>query len=163
MAKKNSSKKNNKHNKSAIKDFISSKSNIIKVTSIVIVAIFIVIILIGIFRDTHEQSRYTVPTPDQLALANALVASDLQNIGDNIANYNFTVSKKMTFFERENRNENNSARVLQVCLSNNITKHVYSLDLSTKQILMHTETSIYTTNTKFIKYSREENDCRSRD
>ena len=66
------------------------------------------------------------------------------------------ISTKTRFYEHENF----SIELLQICLSNNVTKHIYFIDLDTNQIVMHTQTDIYSMNGQFIK---SDDECTSED
>jgi hypothetical protein len=148
MAKKKSNKRSKKNG-----------MNIIKITSVVIVAIFIIIIVLGLIKDKQSEPKVVSPTENQLMMVKTIIESSLQNSGDNISNYQFIASKKIIIFVQEN----NSSETLRACLFNNTTKHIYFIDLNTKQIIMHTQTSTYTNNKRFVKYTREESECKPRD
>jgi|GEM_PF-4978538 len=152
MDKRKSGNKNNK--KTANNKHPVSKNKMLILTSIIIVAIFIAIIAIGVIRERSSEKR-PIPTDEQMTLTRNIISSSLKDSGDDISRYNLTVSKRAKFLEHYN----DSIEILQACLSSNATRHMYLIDLNTRQILMHTQTNIYTADERFIRYAHEDNGC----
>ena len=136
----------------------SPKSRMVILTSIAIVVIFIAIIAIGVIRERSSEKK-PIPTDEQMTLTRNIISSSLKDGGDDISRYNLTFSKRVKYLEQYNE----SREILQVCLSGNATRHTYLIDLNTRHILMHTQTDIYTTDEKFIRYAHEDNGCYFRD
>ncbi len=131
-----------------------SRSKLLKVTSIIIVMIFIVIIGLDLIRESYTESKAIPPTAVQLDAARALIAQALQQSGDNITHYNTTFSKKLTLANEENH----PILILRACLANDTTTHRYIIDMNATTILVHTATEIYRNTT--AHYDARES-CRS--
>ncbi len=124
-------------------------SNIMKITSIVVIAIFILIIIIGVAKEYVFESKFVKLTELQIASAKAVVTSALQNDKDDISNYHFFVSQKMK--------HHNADKIIEVCLNNNSTRHIYLIDVNSLEIILHSKIDIYKND---INYNKEFNSCK---
>ena len=112
------------------------KKWIFKISSIILIAIFIAIIIIGIIRENHPG---VAPTNSQLSMAKELVQTSLKSVGDDIANYTFVYSKKL----RGGGLESKSKSLLRICLYRNSSMHMYWIDVIAQKIVMHSEITDY--------------------
>jgi hypothetical protein len=136
-----------------------TKRSILKIISLTVVVIFIVIIVIGLLKEHYEKPSVKLTENDLLA-AKDVVSTALQARGDDISNYEFTASSQIRIIGIGK----DFARLVQACLSNNQTRHVYLIDLNSKNIMMHSEAYTYTDNVEIQKYApyRNEDPCLAR-
>lgn len=136
------------------------KALLLKISSGIIVAIFIIIIIAGLISDYYPRRNPTVVVQDETLLAKTLVASALEDVGDSITNYQFETSKQIRHFEKDNKAPN----VIQVCLNNSVSRQIYIIDVDSKTILMHSEIVVYTSGADLNYYGRyaELNSCRAK-
>jgi len=114
------------------------RTNIFKITSIVVVLIFVLIIAAGLIREYYP-SPSAKPTESQILAAKTVVASALQSEGDALSNYRFVASDRIRHLSR---NED-SKRVLEVSAYNNMTRHTYLIDMDSNGIVVHSQVDFY--------------------
>lgn len=103
------------------------------------IAVFIVIIIIGLVRFYTFQPRHFAAQPVQTGIAEKAVADDLSQRGDNISNYKVQVSDMARGFTRNGMNKS----IIQISLSDGSTRQIYLVDSDSGQIVMHSETTFY--------------------
>jgi len=130
---------NKKHNKTNMSDNKKKSGNkkTYKITAIIVVAIFVVIIVLGILHEFRPERKLT---QSQILAAKSIISKDLSAKGDNIARYTFSADAK-------HRND------IQIVLKSNSTIHEYLVNINSSQILIHTQTDIYNSS-----YYRERHD-----
>ena len=106
---------------------------LIRTISLVVIALFIIIVVIGVFKEIDSGRKALPPTQIQVATARALVASALQSQGDSLSHYQIVIGKKIKI----NGQGENATETLQLCLSNNSTRHVYLVNPGANTIVLH--------------------------
>jgi hypothetical protein len=137
------------------------RTNIFKITSIVVVLIFVLIIAAGLIKEYYP-SPWTRPTDSQILAAKTLVASALQSRGENASDYQVVTANRL----RRIGTSEHPVRVLQVSASHNQTRHMYLVDINSNTIVMHSEIDIYSNMTvadTYNNYCEELSPCRLRD
>jgi len=114
---------------------MKTKRNIWKIVSLIFIALFVIVVAAGFLLVSHFRSNLLPPTSEQVTAAEAIVAQDLAANGDDIANYEVTVSPTAR--------KRTSQTILQVRLTQNATEHLYLLDLESSTILVHSQTTVY--------------------
>jgi len=131
------------------------RKNILKIISIIVIAIFILIIIFGAAKE-YILAPSNKPTTVEMNSAESIIASDLLAKGDNINNYQVTFGQKIKTLD----NVDNLTSIIQVCLSNNSKRHVYIIDVTSSQVVMQTESDF--SNNKYASYYEETDPCRDR-
>jgi len=127
------------------------KKNILKIISFAIVSIFIFIILLGGIKEYFLESEHVTLSNNQIMSAKIVVANALQAKGENISDFQVFVSEKI-------RRRNND-KLLEVCLSDNVTKRIYVVDINSSKIVVQAQTDY---STKDIKFKQEFDDCKKK-
>lgn len=134
-----------------------SKKELVLATSILIVAVFVVIIIAGVVKELFG-SLASQPTPAQIVAARAAVASALTARGENVSNYAFSVAAKVRRVAW-----NGYARdVLMVTLTNASTRQAYLVDVDSGTILLRAELDTFGSNGTDANVCEELNPCRLR-
>ncbi|MCX6814458.1 MAG: hypothetical protein NTY20_02310 [Candidatus Aenigmarchaeota archaeon] len=140
-------------NKKGKKGNSGKERNVWKMVSVVFIALFILILAWGLMN-TRPRPTFTEPTQEQIDMAKAIVAQDLQTRGDNIDNYEVFVTNKIVGFigkphpmdgmpdktpmmcHDEMCNLNN----LQVSLQSNSTAYLYLVNIDSERVVMRSFT-----------------------
>jgi hypothetical protein len=137
------------------------KLNAFTIISIIVVVVFILVIVGGLLRFYYVEPTLPNPTDVQLITVKSIIASDLQSKGDSIDNYQFVISKKIRHLDQNK----GTPGTLQVCLYNNLTRHLFLVDINNSEILMHSETEFYNSTNGTSQYAHYYQDfdlCHSR-
>ena len=110
-----------------------------RITAIVIVVVFALIIIGGAIKAHYIRSSFIKPTQEQIDLATKAATKKLQSTGANMATFQTQTSKKM----RAIHEDNITRIVMQVSFYNNTTTHMYLVDVSSGEVLLHSQTDIY--------------------
>ena len=126
--------------------------NVWKILSLVFIALFILILAWGLMNSRPVQ-RFTEPTQEQIDMAKSIVAQDMQSMGDNISNYEVSVTNRIMGFIGEPMLGGRSAmrqfnlpigpenfRNLQVSLRGNATVYLYIVDIDSEKVVMRSFT-----------------------
>lgn len=130
---------------------IKKKKNLLKIIPFAIVGVFIFIILAAGIREYFLESERIPLTDTQIMSAQTVVADALQAKGENISDFQVFVSEKI-------RHRNND-KLLEVCLSDNVTKRIYLVDINSSKIVVQAQTDY---STKDIKFKQEFDDCKKK-
>jgi hypothetical protein len=131
-----------------------NEMNVWKIIAVVFIVLFGLAVAGGLFRIYHAAPPMSVPTQEQMDSAKAVVAQELAKSGDDIGNYEVTVSSmirkldKMPLmftkmegpeapgFNQEIRNGN----TIHVSLRSDTKTHFYLVDVDSGKIIMHSFT-----------------------
>lgn len=128
------------------------KKNVWKIISIVSIVLFCLMLIGGLIRVYHFRSFFSTPTQEQIDSVKAIVAQELQNKGDDIDNYEITVSNRIINFDRMVRSQGfveieypegifdrirYPEAAIQVSLVKNSTMHLYLIDANSGKVVMH--------------------------
>ena len=127
--------------------------NVWKIVSLVFIALFIVILVWGL-NNMRPRPTFTEPTQEQIDMAKAIAAQDLQAKGDSIDNYEVFVTNRIVGFIGEPQldkerhaigqinmpGEVGNFRNLQVSLRGNSTAYLYLVDIGSGKIVMRSFT-----------------------
>ena len=120
----------------------NQKSKIWKWIAISVVFVFILFIVIGLIRNYHFRSSFVKPTQAQIGLATQIATEKLQSSGGNATDFKIKVNGKMPK-PRYFGNEKPLPVVLQVLFYKNATSHAYLVDITSKEVLMHSQTEFF--------------------
>ena len=121
-----------------------------KMVSVIFIILFIAILAWGILA-LRTKPEFTQLTEEQITLAEGIVSQDLESRGDDIENYEVSVTDRVVgFFERHGpgmgpwtpcRNGDcQHRRSIQVSLRGNTSGYLYIVDLDSERILMKSAT-----------------------
>lgn len=127
--------------------------NVWKIVSAVFIVLFVLILAVG-FMHPRPRMAFTEPTQEQVSMAESVVAQDLQARGDNISNYEVSVTNRVIGFIGEPYpgnampairqfnlpGESENFRNLQVSLRGNTTAYLYIVDIDSEKITMRSFT-----------------------
>jgi hypothetical protein len=126
--------------------------NIWKMVSVVFIVLFIIILAWGL-TNIRPRPSFTEPTQGQIDMAESIVAQDLQARGDNISNYEVSVTNRIigfigephTWIERPSIREIDTQGEagfdnLQVSLRGNSTAYLYIVNTDSEKIVMRSFT-----------------------
>lgn len=130
------------------------KMNVWKIVAVVFIVLFCFAVAGGLFRIYHNEPPMSVPTQEQMDSAKAVVAQELVKNGDDISNYEVTVSPQIRRLERmpppffmmkgsdEPRfnEEMQAGNTIHVSLRSDTKTHFYLVDIDTGKIIMHSFT-----------------------
>jgi hypothetical protein len=140
----------------AMKNKKSSRAkerNVWKIVSAVFIMLFVLILALG-FINPRPRPAFTEPTQEQISMAESIVAQDLQARGDNISNYEVSVTNRVIGFIGEPYpgntmpamrqfnlpGEAGNFRNLQVSLRGNTTAYLYIVDIDSEKVAMRSFT-----------------------
>jgi hypothetical protein len=119
------------------------RHNIWKTVAIVFIAVFVIIIAVGVFRLFHVKDSMTPATDSEVGAAETVVTNEIGLMGENPSDYIIRVSDWVRVI-RFNQTER---RVIEVSLKNNsvanANRHIFLIDANTWTVLMHTETEFF--------------------
>ena len=132
------------------------RMNMWKVVAIIFLALFGLALAGGVFRifSAHSGPPMNVPTREQMDSARAIVAQELLANGDDISNYEVTVSSMIRRFDRvppmfnmmkgpedQRFDENMSlGNTIHVSLESDTKTHFYLVSIDSGKIIMHSFT-----------------------
>ncbi|MCX6818215.1 MAG: hypothetical protein NTU57_05155 [Candidatus Aenigmarchaeota archaeon] len=132
------------------------RMNMWKVVALVFLALFGLAVTGGLFRiyTTHAGPPMNVPTQEQMDSARNVVAQELAKSGDNISNYEVTVSSMIMKLDRtppmfnmmegpedQRFDENMSlGNTIHVSLESDTKTHFYLVSIDSGKIIMHSFT-----------------------
>jgi hypothetical protein len=129
--------------------------NIWKIVAVVFIVLFCLALAGGLFRIYHSGPLPNAPTHEQMDSAKAIVAQELANNGDDISNYEVTVSTQIRRLERGSAPffgmegpegsqgfavEMPAGNTIHVSLRSNSTTHFYLVNVDSGKIIMHSFT-----------------------
>lgn len=132
-----------------------SEMNLWKIVAVVFIVLFGLAVAGGLLRIYHAGPSMNVPTHEQMDSAKAIVAQELAKSGDNISNYEVTVSTQIRrlergpapFFAMEGpegsrgfAEEISAGNTLHVSLQSDTKTHFYLVNIDTGKIVMHSFT-----------------------
>ncbi len=104
-----------------------------------VVALFILILVLGIVRFYSHESPHVKATEAQLTAVKELVTDDFVKQGKNISAYELEIPPKL----RSEREDNLTTLIAQVSVENESDSQIYLIDLNTNTIVMHSQTEFY--------------------
>ncbi len=131
--------------------------NPVKIFSIAFVAVFIMILALGVLNAGPSEA-YAAPDSGQIEAARSLVSADLQAGGEDIDDYEVQVTNRMVgFIGKRGGNGMHpmepgpdgiscpgrsgcSRSNVEVILKGNSSSHLYVVDTSSRKIVMHSRT-----------------------
>ena len=122
-------------------NFIMKKTNYWKYIAIIFIALFVLMISLGLLRlYTHARSKILIPaSSEQLAKAHEIVMHHVQTINQDASNYTIIPSQHVRSFRKDNR----SRELISLTLSKNNMRHFYLVDVVSEKILVHSQTEFY--------------------
>jgi len=129
--------------------------NVWKIIAAVFIVLFCLALVGGMFRIYHAEPPFSVPTQEQMDSAKAVVAQELAKNGDDINNYEVTVSTQIRrlergpapFFAMEGpegsrgfAEEIAAGNTIHVSLQSDTKTHFYLVNIDTEKIIMHSFT-----------------------
>lgn len=132
------------------------KKNVWKIISVIFIVMFCLMLIGGLMRVYHFMSVFSVPTQEQIDSAKDIIAQELENKGDDIDDYEISVSNRIIDFDRMGRSKGifveiehsedskgifdrimDSEGTIQVSLVKNSTMHSYLIDVNSGTVVMH--------------------------
>ena len=127
--------------------------NVWKIVSAVFIVLFVLILVLG-FMSPRPRMAFNEPTQEQIGMAESMVAQDLQARGDNISNYEVSVTDRIVGLIGNSRignampairqfnlpGEAENFRNLQVSLRGNTTAYLYIVDIDSEKVVMRSFT-----------------------
>lgn len=113
------------------------KLNAFKITAIVVIILFVIILISGLIRFYQFKSSFTHLNDQQITELKSIAIQDLQSRGKNSSDYKIQVMPQV-------RKTNKDAELItEVTFSNDKELQSYLIDLNSKKILVHTATDFY--------------------
>ncbi len=113
-----------------------------KITTLIIIALFLLFIVIGLFKVYHLKSSFVKTTQEQKDFAVKIATDKLHTMGINESTYKITVADKM----RAIKEGNSQNKVLQVIFYGNSTMQLFLINVDSGEIILHSKTEIYSEN-----------------
>jgi hypothetical protein len=151
MGKKRNRMGPGKKNQSAAVPATGGSKKLLKISSIAVIAIFLLIIALGLIRECYSRHSSAQLTASQLQAVKDVVQASLQAKGDDIANYQFSISNKMMRPEQKER----QSSLIAVCLYSNSTRLAYLIDINSTEIALSSETRILSGNINIWEFMHE--------
>jgi hypothetical protein len=110
-----------------------------KIVAIGVIAIFVLFIVVGLIKEHYIRSSFVRPTQAQIDYATRIARDRLQSSGKDVSSFHIEVGERMP----RPPNDKNARTLLQVLFYNDTTTHAYLVDISSGEVIMHSETEIY--------------------
>ena len=130
---------------------IKKKKNLLKIIPFAIVGVFIFIILAAGIREYFLESGHVELSDEQLSAAKTVVADALQVKGENISDFQVSISNKVRY--------RNNDKILEVCLNDSTTRRIYLVDINSSKVVVQAQADY---NTKDIKFKQEFENCKNK-
>ena len=120
---------------------IGRNINVWKIIAIVSITLFSLSLVFGMIKAYSFRQVIYSATAEQIDSAKNIVASDLKNSGDSVANYDAHINDKVRILQSKGL----SSRVIQVSLKSRTLpeSHTYVVELDGRQILLHSRTEFF--------------------
>ena len=128
-----------KGNKANPDNKMKKSRNIWKILAIVFVALFIIIMAVGIFRSPKFREHPQQLTASQIDNVKSIALSDMNSRGDMIANYTINTPGIVRIIYTAGIKRN----VTEVAIYNVTVRDMYIIDLDTGQILVYSKTEFF--------------------
>jgi hypothetical protein len=109
-----------------------------KFVAIAVVVVFIGFIISGLIKAHQIRESFVVPTKTQMDYADKIAKEKLTAMIGNISGYQIQTSQRMRIFQ-----DGKERTIIQVAFQKNATTHTFLVDVSTGEVLLHTQTDIY--------------------
>lgn len=137
--------KTNKKNDRADKNIQTKKccniSIFWKVVAVAAILLFAIFIVSGIMKAHYFKPSFTKPTQEQIDYATKLASDRLESTGANISDFKIKFGQGMR--TPQPQNEKSKRTIIQVSFYNNVTTHIYLVDVNSGEVLLHSQTDIY--------------------
>jgi len=147
-------KNNDKQIKSDVKDDKKSdgkgyieKNNIWKITAIIFIVLFAVILISALVRLSRIRPPIIQPTDSQISMMKSIALSDLSQKGEDVTNYTVKASNDI----RPVNAGSERRKIIEVSVYNDSIRHLYIIDVDNGNILLYSKTQSF----GFINYSND--------
>jgi hypothetical protein len=137
--------KKNVNDKSHAENEIKKSRNVWKILAIVFVALFIVIMTLGVLRSHKFREPPLQLTQTQMDTVKSIALDDMAHNKNIIANYTIQTPG----VAREIKTDSIKRNVTEVTIYNSTTRDMYIIDVNTGKILVYSETEFFDGLTNF--------------
>ena len=131
---KNQKNKKNEENPKKI----CNKSKCWRILAITAIVIFAIFIIGGIIKAHYFKPDFIKPTKEQIDSATNIATEKLQSTGANISDFTTQIGKGI-----HRPRDDSAGNIIQVSFLSNVTTHTYIVDVSSGEIILHSQTDIY--------------------
>jgi uncharacterized protein YpmB len=123
------------------------KHKVWKITAIIFIILFIVIIVSALVRLSRSRPPLIEPTDAQVSIVKGIALTDLSNRGEQIQNFSVSTSPDI----RPVSVGQATKKVLEVSVYNDSIRHLYIIDVDSGNVLLYSKTESF----GFINYSND--------
>ena len=113
--------------------------NVWKFVSIIFIVLFALILVSSVIRNYVFRPQFTRHTDSQIETAKNIALNDFQKRGEDITNYNISVSPRIRPINMDRAPKN----VIEVSMYNDTLRHSYIVDIDSETIQMYMRTESY--------------------
>ena len=110
-----------------------------KITAIAVIVLFMLLIVGGLIKVYYLKSSLIKPTQAQVDYVTKIATERLQSTGNNASMFQIHVGSRI----RREHEDGTNRDIIQVSFNNNVTSHMYLIDVNTGEVLLHSQTDMY--------------------